>query len=201
MTKKPSKKLVDLVTQSLPNDIPSNIIDLWAKDSTSLQSYLRSLLYKYPSTVYYPVTVCYDKTIEQLISEAHFSHFSKDISSTNFPSNESGTKKLNIHLVGGGGGLSTEDVSKKRNSYPKSRFASLKELLSLCLTYPTVQNFHPIVALGSQWQDHYPRLHGYGDKKEKTIILDKPGFYEDREYYDEWSFGTYFAFVVEEKNL
>jgi hypothetical protein len=199
MSKKPSKKLVDIVLQSLPNDIPNNIVELWKNNPLRLSSVLRDTLYEYGNTVYFPVNVDYDKTIEELISVGHFSHVNKSFTSENFASTESGKKQITIYLEGRKRQLENDEVKRFPNSHPKSRFATLKEILTLCNTYPTIQNFNRIVALGSQLDNEHPVINGYGDTKEKTLYLDKRGFYDVRDYYDQWQFGTCFALVrVEE---
>ena len=196
MPQKPPKQLVDIVTRSLPSDIPINIVKMWEKDPRRLTNSLRNLLYEYGNTIYFPVEVDYDKSLEELILVGRFTFVNNSITSENFGSTESGKKQINIHLVGRGRRMEDEEVKKIPNKYPKSRFATLKEIITLCNTYPTLQNFNRIVALGSQLDDKYPVINGYGDKKEKILGLDESGYYDDREYYDEWDFGTCFAMVL-----
>ncbi len=195
MPKKPSKKLVDIVLQSMPSDIPNNIVELWKNNPLRLSSKLRDALYEYGNTVYFPVNVDYDKTIEELISIGHFTHVNKSFTSENFASTEKGKKQITIYLEGRKRQLENDDVKRFPNSYRKSRFATLKEILTLCNAYPTLQNFNRIVALGSQLGDYYPVINGSGDAKEKNLYLDKSGYYDVRDYYDQWNFGTCFALV------
>lgn len=195
MPKKPSKKLVDIVLQSLPSDIPQNIVEHWENNLRSLRSTLRNLLYEYPGAVYFPLEVDYDKSIEVLVANGHYVSVHSDVTSSNFHSNETGKKQIIIHLVGRNRRLENDEVKRIPSSYPKSRFANIKEILTLCNFYPTIQNFNPIVALGSTFRDLNPCIVGYGDAKEKTLCLSSIGRYEDREYYDEWSYGTCFALV------
>lgn len=199
MPNKPPKKLVDVVTQSLPADIPKNIIDLWKNDPLHLSSKLRDLLYEYGNLVYFPLEVDYNKSIEELIAIGRYTKVDARFTSKNFPSTETGKKEIKIHLVGRKRRMENDEVKRIPNSYPKSRFANLKEILTLCNVYPTLQNFNPIVALGSQLEDYHPVINGSGNTKEKTLYLDKSGYYDVRDYYDEWDFGTCFAMVVLDK--
>lgn len=131
----------------------------------------------------------YSATVDQLVKESKFDGYvNSNINDQNFPEAQKPDEDKPINLVNFGIYLSSEDVSKNLDELDL-KSATTKELLSVSIAHPDEQRKHPIVALGSVWQNYYgnryaPVLDEYSD--ERSLDLN----YWDGDWDDRWWFAA-----------
>ncbi len=117
------------------------------------------------------VVINYDYSIEDSIKAGNYNKKNKNITSKNFPSQESGTKEVTIKIFYYGHGMRTHEVltDLDRKGY---RAATLKELLALGKKYPALKRI-PIVALNSVYQNSSGRrYYPYFYRDDSVLDLD-----------------------------
>lgn len=99
----------------------------------------------------YPMSINYDRSVEDGIKAGNYDWKNDDITSEHFPSQETGTKEATVELFHYGKDMDTDEIltDLDKQGY---REATLKELLALGEKYPNLQREFPIIALGSIWQ-------------------------------------------------
>ncbi|MBI4993860.1 hypothetical protein HZC33_02815 [Candidatus Wolfebacteria bacterium] len=99
----------------------------------------------------FPLSVNYNRSIEDSIKVGKYDSVNSDIASEHFQSNETGEKKVAIELFHFNKEMDTNEalVELDKQGY---RPITLKELLALGEEHPNLQREFPIVALGSVWQ-------------------------------------------------
>lgn len=103
------------------------------------------------------LVVDYDRSVEDGVKAGKYNGLNRDITSSHFPSNESGTKEVSVELVDFEQDMKTAWVIAKLDK-AGMRPATLKELLALGEKCPEIRNGYEIIILGSIWQksDGYP---------------------------------------------
>lgn len=99
----------------------------------------------------YPVTVNYDRDVEEAIRAGKYDWIDSNITSKNFPTKRSGVAKVDIELVHFNHNIFANEVLPNWNERGL-RPAELLELLALGEKCPDLQREFPIVAFGSVWQ-------------------------------------------------
>lgn len=99
----------------------------------------------------YPIQINYDRSVKDAIKAGNYDWKNDDITSKNFPSQETGTREATVELFHYGKDMSTDEVlaDLDKQGY---RAATLKELLALGEKHPDLQREFPIIGLGSVWQ-------------------------------------------------
>ncbi len=100
----------------------------------------------------YPLSVDYNRSIEEGIKAGKYDWFNNDITSSHFPSEETGIKEVPLDLIHFGKDKTTDEVLSELDK-TGMRPVTLKELLALSEKHPDLQREFPIIALGSVWQD------------------------------------------------
>lgn len=99
----------------------------------------------------YTVMVNYDRSIEDRVKDGKYDWANSDITSSHFPSQETGIKEVSIEFIHFRRNMKTDDILGELDK-KGLRPATLKELLSLGEQYPDLQREFPIIALGSVWR-------------------------------------------------
>jgi hypothetical protein len=97
----------------------------------------------------YPVTVNYDRSVEDGIAAGHYDWQNEEITSRKFPSSRTGTADLEIILVKFDDTMDSKAALRELDENGL-RAAELSELLAFGEKYPDVQREFQVVALGSQ---------------------------------------------------
>jgi hypothetical protein len=117
----------------------------------------------------YPLSVDYERSVEDAVKLGRYDWANPDITSKNFPTKRTGTAEIVVELIHFNRVVSTDEALRKlgRMGY---RPADLHELLAFGEKYPEVQREFPVVALASVW--HYrlsfryvPYLSRYSSKR------------------------------------
>jgi hypothetical protein len=96
----------------------------------------------------YPLTVNYQKTIEQLVEAGKYDYANSDVTSKNFPESAKYESKLEAVLFHPNEDLESEEILKRMEK-GGLRPATVRELLTFGAKYPDVQREFPVIALGS----------------------------------------------------
>ncbi len=99
----------------------------------------------------YPLTINYERTVEDGVKAGKYDWTNNDITSDHFPSKEAGTKEVSVELIHFGKDKTTNEVLSELDN-AGMRPATLKELLALSENHLDLQREFPIVALGSVWR-------------------------------------------------
>ena len=121
----------------------------------------------------YTVTVDYSKSVTELVKEGKYDWANDSITTSNFPSKEKGSKRVEITLFKFKENITSKEVVKKMKA-KGYRPATIKELLTLGVNKPDLQRGNWIVALGSKWLGsfgdvHVPNLGGA--ESDRTLCL------------------------------
>lgn len=100
----------------------------------------------------YPMSINYDRSVKDGIKAGKYDWENDDITSKNFPSQETSTKEVAVELFHFGKDMSTDEVLAELDKQG-FRAATLKEILALGEKQPDLQKDFPIIGLGSVWQD------------------------------------------------
>lgn len=100
----------------------------------------------------YPISVDYEKSIENRVKSGQYDEFNHDINSRNFSTNRKGTAEVKVALIHFLEYVSTNNALKEIYLIGM-RPIKLHELLAFGEKYPDVQREFPIVALNSAWWD------------------------------------------------
>lgn len=128
------------------------------------------------------VSINYDLSVEAMVRAGDYDYQNSDITERNFPSEEKGTRELELHLVHFNRVMSSDDV-KRELAKLGLRPATLKELLAFGALYKEEQRKYPIVALGSVWQywdgnRDVPYLVGYSGYRDLNLRWDDADWFE-----------------------
>src|SRR5262249_21695599 len=112
----------------------------------------------------YPVTIKYNKTLQQMIRVGNYRYVSEHIIEQNFPIDGSGTVSLELITFYFRRPISSKAAvcAMKRAGY---RPSILPELLALGRKYPELQRRFSIIALGSPW------VSPYGDRRVPSLDI------------------------------
>ena len=99
----------------------------------------------------FPMTVNYDRSVEDGVKAERYSWVSESITTKHFPSERKGTADVEFILVKFDRHMQSGDVVSELDGQGL-RPAELSELLAFGEKYPDVRNDFPVVALGSIWR-------------------------------------------------
>jgi len=100
------------------------------------------------------LVVDYDRSVENGIKAGKYDWSdasTTEITTSHFPSEETGTNEISMELVHFGQGKTVNEVLSELDKMIM-RSATLKELLAMGEKFPDLQRESPIIALGSVWQ-------------------------------------------------
>lgn len=102
----------------------------------------------------YPITVDYDRTLEEMIAAGKYDFINSKITLANFPieSGKSGQQKPKAIIIRINQTTTAEELLKAMDR-KDWRPGTLPERLALGEAYPALQRNEWIIALGSRWQD------------------------------------------------
>ena len=100
----------------------------------------------------YPLFVDYRISVEEALEFDPYGSVGSDITSENFPTEQTGTVDIVVELIHFDCRISIDEALDKFNSMGL-RPVNLHGLLAFGGKYPGVQIEFPVVALGSVWQD------------------------------------------------
>ncbi len=141
----PCERLQKLLASGLIADLLDANVDAVNRNA------FRQLIGLKPFNVY-TLTINYTRSVEDGIRAGKYEWSSSDITSSHFPSEETGTKEVSIELIHFGRDMETNEVLSELDKMGL-RPATLKELLTLGEKHPDLQREFPIIALGSVWRD------------------------------------------------
>jgi len=159
------------VLRALPRDINPDVALNWTQNGKLLARILRKVLMSYgkPAGKTYPLSVNYERSVEDGVKAGRYDWVSFNITSRNFPTKRKGTEKVALELINFNRSVSTDEALHElyRMGY---RPAELRELLAFGEKYPEVQREFLVVALGSVWQNqngyrHVPYLGRNGSRR------------------------------------
>ncbi len=96
----------------------------------------------------YTLTINYSRSVEDGVKAGEYDWSNKEITSSHFPNEEIGIKKVSIELVHFGRDIEANEVLSELDKM-NLRPAILKELLTLGEKHPDLQRKFSIIALGS----------------------------------------------------
>ena len=123
----------------------------------------------------YPILVTYDQTIDELIKAGNYYRAYSEIAERNFPTKETGSKRLVVNLVRLDG-RSTIDKVLETQEKMGLRPATLKELLTLGESYPELLGKISVVGFGSYKKYYvttYWRFGANNNDVEETKTLER----------------------------
>jgi hypothetical protein len=117
----------------------------------------------------YPLSVDYERSVEDLVKAGGYDWANSDITSRNFPTKRKGRAEVVVELIHFNRYISTDEVLRELDRMG-FRPAKLHELLAFGEKYPEAQRRFSVVALGSVWLDrdgfrHVPYLDGHGSSR------------------------------------
>jgi len=132
----------------------------------------------------YPISVDYERSVEDGRKAGRYYWSNPDITSRNFPTKRNGKAEVAVELIHFNRIVSTDEAlcELDRIGY---RPAELHELLAFGEKYPEVQREFPVVALGSVWRIRHSvrrsfpclRMRGYMHGSRRSLSLRRSGFY------------------------
>jgi len=130
------------------------------------------------------VSVDYRKTVEEMVASGRYEWSNSNITSKNFPVNDTGVVTVALELVHLNKMVNSEDVLRhlEKNGM---RPATVEELLAFGATYPEIQRKFPIICLdkGSSWINpgdfrFVPYLHRDGSRRKLDLYWFDNDWYE-----------------------
>lgn len=121
-------------------------------------------------TVYPPVMVDYDRTMEQMISDGQYTCVNPAVI-MNVRKSGAGAAEIIPVLVRVDKDITDKAISKRLKKYGL-RHATLQEALAFGAKYPNEQRYYEISALGSVWDDNGKDVACLGeDRDEERCVL------------------------------
>lgn len=160
MTTGQFREFAGAVLRSLPDDLDPTTAERWIENQEGLRKVLREALVpdSKPASLLaeastqadniYPLSVDYERSVEDLVKAGQYDRSDPDITSRNFPTKRKGRVEIVVVLTHFKQRISTDEVCRDldKRGY---RTAELRELLTFGVKYQGVQREFPIVALDS----------------------------------------------------
>lgn len=141
------------VLRALPLDIKVDVLHYWTQNGELLTNALKGVLTsKDRISDGYPISVNYDRSVEDGVSAGQYDWSDEDINSKNFPTNQKGTKEVAMRLIHFNCIIPVSDVFRELKDID-CRPAEIHELLAFGEKYPEVQRQFPVIGIGSNWKD------------------------------------------------
>ncbi len=112
----------------------------------------------------FPVTVDYNRTLEQMISACACGYNNPNITAANFPISGTGIVQQEIILVDFDHDVESDEVVRELAAMePALEPARIEHALAFGEKYPDVQRERPVLFLGSVWGNLFPCLGPWSD--------------------------------------
>lgn len=181
------------VLRALPRDIDVDVAFNWTQNGEVLSRVLREVFLpavKQLAGNSYPLSVNYERSVEDAVKLGRYDWANGDITSNNFPTKRTGTVDIVVEFIHFDRHISTEDVQKEFDNIGY-RPVEIHELLAFGEKYPDIQREFPIISLGFVWWNRsgcrcVPYLGRFGSERSLDLY-----WIEE----DDWSGSRRFAAV------
>jgi len=118
----------------------------------------------------FPITVDYNRTLEQMIAACACGYNNKNITAANFPISGTGVVEQEIILVDFDHDVESDEVVRELAAMePTLEPARIEHALAFGEKYPDVQCDRPVVFLGSVWGSRVPYLSRWHDERKLSL--------------------------------